>query len=112
MARHNAGWWQKLVEEVSRGSDLKAVADRHGVQRGTLRWWQTEFKKRRREGGEAATFLPVVVATSRAKGSDAVREDDGPVDVVVEVGAGRVSLRGGVTAAHVEAIVRGLVGRC
>jgi len=113
MARHNAVWWRKLVKEVSRGGALKAVAERHGVQAGTLRWWRTEFNRRGREGSvEQAKFLPVVVASVRAKGLEPLGADEGAVDVVVELGAARISLRGGVTAAHVEAIVRGLGGRC
>ena len=89
------------------------MAQRHGVKPGTLRWWRTEFKRRGREGGrEAATFLPVVVATRHATEFEARAADGAAVDVVVELGAARISLRGGVTAAHVEAIVRGLGGRC
>jgi transposase-like protein len=96
------------VGEVAAGGDAEAIARRHGVCASTLRWWGTEFRRRARERPASATFLPVVLAST----APAPVAFAGDVDVVVEVGAGRVSLRGAVSAAHVEAIVRGLASRC
>ncbi len=97
------------MDEITRGGDAEAIARRHGVRASTLRWWGTELRRRARERPASATFLPVVVAPPVVPDALGV---SGDVDVVVEVGAGRVSLRGAVSAAHVEAIVRGLASRC
>jgi transposase-like protein len=96
------------VDEVARGGDGEAIARRHGVRASTLRWWGTEFRRRARALPRAATFLPIVVAPAAASSGSSPAD----VDVVVEIGAGRVSLRGALSAAHIEAIVRGLAARC
>jgi transposase-like protein len=109
MARHRADWWRKRADEVAAGGDADVIARRHGVRASTLRWWGTEFRRRAREAPESATFLPMVVAPAAARAPVALASD---VDIVVEVGAGRLSLRGAVSAAYVEAIIRGLASRC
>ena len=108
MSRHRADWWQKRVDELARGGDADVVALRHGVRASTLRWWRTELKRRAGDLSRPATFLPVVVARALAPSGTV----PGDVEVVVEMGAARVSLRGAVSAAHVEAIVRELASRC
>lgn len=97
------------MDEVAAGGDAEVIARRHGVRASTLRWWGTEFRRRAHERPASAAFLPIVVAPAGAGMAVALAGD---VDVVVEVGAGRVSLRGAVSVAHVEAIVRGLASRC
>ena len=108
MSRHPADWWQKRVDEVARGGDAEAIARRHGVRSSTLRWWGTEFRRRARAVPRPATFLPIVVAAADATSGSG----PGDVDVVVEIGAGRMSLRGALSTAHIEAIVRGLASLC
>ena len=97
------------MDEVTHGGDAEAIARRHGVLASTLRWWGTELRRRARERPASATFLPIVVAPAGAPEPLAIPSN---IDVVVELGAARVSLRGAVSAAHIEAIVRGLASRC
>ena len=94
MERHTAAWWSERVDELSRGGEARAIARRHGVKERTLIWWRAELRKR----GGATRLLPVAVAASAAV---LARE----IEVVVEIGAARVTLRGAVTAEHVAALV-------
>jgi transposase-like protein len=96
------------VDEIARGGDAELIARRHGVRASTLRWWGTEFRRRARERPASATFLPVVVAPAFAEAAASSAD----IDVVVELGAARITLRGAVSVAHVEVIVRGLASRC
>ena len=115
MAKHRAEWWQKRIDEWAAGGDPEAIARRHGVRLKTLSWWRSELPRRaRRTSIDAApTFVPLVVgvpSTSATTTSDAGSCSD--VVVVVQVGAARMSVRGPIGTAHVEAIVRGLVAHC
>ena len=69
------------------------------------------MRRRAREPRASATFLPVVVAPDIAQ-SPNVAESPSEIDVFVELGGPPISLRGAVSVAHVEAIVRGLASRC
>ena len=113
MQRHSSEWWRKRVEELEKGDEVAALAKRHNVREIQLVWWQREFKRRGSAATEApAQFVPVVVAKELPS---MVTESVAPatvLEVIVEVGHGRVSLRGAVTTGHVEAIVRGLAGQC
>lgn len=44
------------------GGTVEAVARRHGVRLGTLRWWRTML--RREEKSTAPRFVPVVVTAA------------------------------------------------
>ncbi len=112
MARHKAAWWQKRVDELGRGGDVETLAQRYNVRARTLCWWRAEVARRAREETEPPTMLPVVVAPEPSAASAVATVATGDLEVVVEVGAARVSLRGAVTVAHLESIVRGLVARC
>ncbi|MFI5301446.1 MAG: hypothetical protein ACHREM_25445 [Polyangiales bacterium] len=114
MAKHRAAWWQKRVEEWLAGADPEGIARRHGVTMRTLVWWRAELSRRTRRAasGGAPTFLPVVVAAAPTPSMTASNVASTSLDLVVEVGAARLSLRGAIDGAHLEAIVRGLVARC
>lgn len=110
MAKHPAEWWAKRVEELRRVGDPEVVARRHGVRSKTLLWWRAEFARRAREPGAGSPrLLPVVVEGAPGEGFTA---RGGELEVVVETGAGRVSVRGDVKAEHLDALVRRLVAAC
>jgi len=50
--------WAKIVAEVERGASAVAVAERHGVNVKTLKWWRGELRRERRT---SPRILPVVV---------------------------------------------------
>lgn len=50
--------WTKIVAEVERGASGVAVAQRHGVNLNTLKWWRAEL---RRERSTAPRILPVLM---------------------------------------------------
>jgi transposase-like protein len=61
--------YRQIVAEWTRGSEpVDAVAARHGIAAGTLRWWRSELKRRDRGGarpaaGSVAELLPVRVTS-------------------------------------------------
>lgn len=55
--------WAKIVAEVERGASASAVAERHGVNVKTLKWWRSEL---RRELRAAPRILPVIVPPTRS----------------------------------------------
>jgi len=101
--RHNAEWWAGPVAELAASGDARAVARRHGVTERTLIWWRSELRKRSREATEQR-LLPVVVGRAPQRAA-AVRTPADELEVVVEIGAARMTLRGDVTAEHLAAIV-------
>jgi transposase-like protein len=99
MSRQSASWWAKRVEELSKGGDAAEIARRHGVKASTLVWWRSELAKRAREQRTASPrLLPVVVSGSPRAGDDTL-------DVIVELGAARVVVRGALSADHLAALV-------
>ncbi len=105
MARHRASWWAKRIEELSNGVDAGEIARRHSVKERTLVWWRSELARRARDERVCEPrLLPVVVhdAPAAAHGST--------LDVVVEVGAARVTVRGRLTHDQLAAIVRAARG--
>ena len=105
MSRHVASWWAKRVEELSRGEDAESIARRHGVKARTLVWWRSELVRRAREKPASASgprLLPVVVDRSR-RAIVEVRDD--VLDVVVELDAARIVVRGAIRPEHLAALV-------
>jgi hypothetical protein len=77
----------------------------------TLVWWRAELARRARDGagaGRGPRLLPVVVDGRR----DGRAAEGGGLEVVVEFGTARMSLRGAVTGEHLEAIVGRLAASC
>jgi len=105
--RHTAEWWAKRVAEIAQAGDARAVARRHGVKERTLIWWRSELRRRARES--SPRLLPVVVRTARAH-VPAVQVDQ--LEVFVEVGAARMTLRGAVSVEHLAAIVSASARAC
>jgi transposase-like protein len=105
MSRHGADWWRERVRELARGGDAAEIAQRHGVRVESLKWWRWELARRGSEAGPR--LLPVVVESARARRADPAGPD---LEVVVEAGAVRVSVRGAVTAEHL-AVLMGAVSR-
>lgn len=92
------------MEELSRGGDVAEIARRHDVRPRTLAWWRSELVRRARERpAPGPRLLPVVVGRARGPTLD-VRTVDA-LDVVVELEAARVVVRGAVSAQHLAAIV-------
>lgn len=100
--RHNAEWWAGPVAELAASGDARAVARRHGVTERTLIWWRSELRKRSRDT-TAQRLLPVVVRRAPQRVTTAHTPDG--LEVIVEIGAARMTLRGEVTADHLAAIV-------
>ncbi len=109
MAKHPAAWWAKRVEELQKVGDPEEVARRHDVNAKTLVWWRAELARRAREASAGGPrLLPVVIEQPRSEAGRDVRE----LEVVVEIGAARLSLRGAVTGEHLGAIVGKLAASC
>ena len=105
MARHRASWWAKRVDELSNGVDAGDIARRHGVRERTLVWWRSELARRARDDRACEPrLLPVVVRDAPAA------KQGSTLDVVVEVGAARVTVHGALTADQLIAIVRAACG--
>lgn len=85
MKRHPRSFWVKLVAEVDSGSPADAVARRHGVNCGTLKWWTYQLRAHARSASEPS-FLPIVVRDEPARGNGVVEVLVG--DVVVRVTTG------------------------
>jgi|SRR5580700_5688539 hypothetical protein len=105
MSRHSRDWWRERVRELARGADAEEIAQRHGVRVESLKWWRWELARRAAEAGPR--LLPVVVEATPARCTEPVGAD---LEVVVEAGAIRVSVRGAVTAEHL-AVLMGTVSR-
>jgi len=110
MERHRADWWGERIAELAQGGDAEEIARRHGVRARTLLWWQSELPRRlRKKKGKRARLLPVVVRSTTRP----VRPpSESAVEVLVEVGAARMTLRGAVTAEHLAALVSASARAC
>jgi transposase-like protein len=106
--RHAAEWWAARVAEVgATKGDLETVARRYGVKASTLRWWRTELRRRARTA-TSPRLLPVVV-----KAAPPVRTlNANALEVLVEIGATRMTLRGDVSAEHLAVIVTASARSC
>lgn len=98
-----------MVAEIGATGDARAVARRHCVNERTLKWWRGELHRRRREDKRPAQrLLPVVVRA--ATQASVARADE--LEVFVEVGATRMTLRGAVRVEHLAAIVTASARAC
>jgi transposase-like protein len=105
--RHTADWWAERVEDLGRSGDAGGIARRHGVRAQTLLWWR--WKLGRPAPREATPrLLPVVVDT--AAHVPRARVDE--VELFVEIGGTRMTMRGAVTAEHLAAIVSASTRTC
>ena len=106
--RHTAQWWAERVAEFVQAGDARSVARRHGVKERTLVWWRSELRRRAREG-TGPRLLPVVVRTAPprvpAGGAD-------EIEVFVEIGATRMTMRGAVSPEHLAAVVSASTRSC
>ena len=110
MERHPAEWWAKRIDELARGGDADEIAREHGVRKRTLIWWRSQLRKKSRDKrARKPRLLPVVVRTP-ARATPAGPEHG--LEVFVEVGAARMTLRGAVTGEHLAAIVSASAGGC
>jgi transposase-like protein len=84
------------------------IARRHGVRAESLKWWRWEFARRAREA--SPRLLPVVVAPAPAE----PRSEPGgrDIEVVVESGAVRLSVRGALSAEHLAVLVGAVARTC
>lgn len=97
MAKHEEQWWAARIEELAQGGDAKEIARRHGVREKTLIWWRSELRRRRRRTGPR--LLPVVVSRANPVGMQS------DVELVVEIGRVRMTMRGAVSGEHLAGIV-------
>lgn len=93
---HKAEWWSERMLEVEATGDAAGVARRHGVRLKTLRWWRSELR-RRAKTLPRPRLLPVVVKNSPP--------DVGALEVFVEFGELRMTLRGSVSSEQLTALV-------
>lgn len=106
--KHTADWWAGPVAELAATGNASAVARRHGVTERTLIWWRSELRRRAREG-KVPRLLPVVV---RATSPRAAAVAASGLEVLVEIGAARMTLRGDVGVEHIAAIVTASSSTC
>lgn len=109
--RHNAEWWSARVAEFAATGDARAVARQHGVRERTLIWWRSELRRRQREAGTPAAvprLLPVVVG----RGAPLPAGACGGIELVVELGRARVTVRGVLTAKQLAAVVTASARAC
>ena len=106
--RHTAQWWAERVAEFAQTGDAGTVARRHRVNEATLVWWRSELRRRAREG-TGPRLLPVVVRTAPPRVS-AVQADE--LEVLVEIGATRMTMRGAVSPEHLAAVVSASTRSC
>lgn len=108
--RHTADWWAERVGELAATGDARGIARRHGIRERTLIWWRSELRRREREltrHGGPPRLLPVVVKTPpKAPAANA------ELEVFVEIGATRLSMRGDIRAEHLVAIVSAAARAC
>lgn len=107
--RHPADWWAGVVTELEATGDVRAVARRHRVHERTLIWWRAELRRRSRSA-TTPRLLPVVV--SEAARRAIALPSCGGIEVFVEVGAARITLRGAVAAEHITAVITAAAGSC
>lgn len=108
--RHRAEWWSKRVAEMARGGDVEEIARRYGVRAKTLIWWRSELPRRAREASAGGTrLLPVVVESSSPSIGRGHAE---ALEIAVQRGATRVSIRGAMTAEHLAAAIAAAMRSC
>jgi hypothetical protein len=115
MARHRADWWKKRIDDLTAGGDAEAISKRYNVTTKTLYWWRAELARRARSPPiPEGTPAFVAMVTERAPTLDTSTGDatSNTLDLVVEVGRARLTLRGAVSTGHLEALVRGLAAQC
>jgi hypothetical protein len=109
MSRHGAEWWAERLKEMAETGDADGIARRYGVRPKTLLWWRSELRRRGHQPSHAATrLLPVVVAHTPARSAPASSD----VEMVVEIGPMRMTMRGSVTAEHLAALVAASAKAC
>ena len=99
MKKYRAAWWSERVAELASGGEVRAIADRYGVKERTLIWWRAELG--RRSGGDTR-LLPVAMSLRPQPGAGA---GSSTLEVVVELGAARVTLHGAVSCEQLAALV-------
>lgn len=110
MERHRAEWWAKRIEELAQGGAVDEIARRHGVKTRTLIWWRAHLRRNAREKiARRPRLLPVVVGSAPRTVPSAPAC---PLEVLLEMGAARMTLRGAVTAEHLAAIVSASARAC
>ena len=110
MKKHAAEWWAKRIEELADGVDADTIVKRYGVKRRTLLGWRSQLRATpHATTRRAPRLLPVEV---RAAPFNAVVSRDSALEVVVDVGTLRLTLRGEVTAEHLAAIVSASARAC
>ena len=109
MERHRADWWAERLEELAQGGDADEIARRHGVRARTLIWWRSQLPRKSRKTGKPPRLLPVVV---RAAPRAVLAPVEFALEVFVEVGAARMTLRGAVTPEHLAAIASAAARAC
>jgi transposase-like protein len=103
MERHRAEWWAKRIEELAQGGSPEEIAARYGVKPRTLIWWRSQLRRKSQaKTGKKPRLLPVVVRSTARPVSAAA---ESALEIFVDVGAIRMTLRGAVTAEHLAAIV-------
>jgi transposase-like protein len=110
MARHRADWWAERLEELEQSGDAKSIARRHGIREKTLLWWRTELRRRAcdRHGDlPGPRLLPVVVGPATVAAASSPQ-----VEVLVESGAARMTVRGAVSPEHLAALMTAASRRC
>ncbi|WP_394820507.1 hypothetical protein [Pendulispora albinea] len=103
MARHDANWWAERVKELAQSGDAAGIARRHSVRERTLIWWRSELERRARTAGPTR-LLPVVVTRPATVERD--------IELVVEAGPARITMRGAITAEHLAALVAAAARAC
>ncbi len=110
MKKHAAEWWAKRVEELADGVDADTIVRRYGVKKWTRIGWRSQFRATPlATATRAPRLLPVAV---RAAPLNAVVSRDSVLEVVVDVGTLRLTLRGEITAEHLAALVSASARAC
>jgi transposase-like protein len=111
MERHRADWWAERVDELAQGGDADEIARRHGVRTRTLIWWRSQLrrKSRAKASKKQPRLLPVVV---RSTARPVRVGPESALEVFVEVGGARMTLRGAVRPEHLAAIVSASARAC
>ena len=101
MKRHRAEWWQQRVEELERGASVDDIARRHEVRPATLVWWRSELERRGRSSRKQR-LLPVVLQPMQPA---SIASAPDSIEVVIEAGSTRVTVRGHLDVARLAAVM-------
>lgn len=102
-----------LLVSQSNASDanVSEVARRAGVSRGLLNEWRREAAEANEAGLAApASFVPVEVVADATVGADTGSRHGEGGTIDIDVGSGRVTIRGAVDATLARAVVSALRG--